>query len=189
MKKVFIVHGWEGSPEDCWIPWLKRELETKGYTVKALAMPDPDAPKIETWVPHLRDSVGTPDEDTILVGHSMGGATIIRYLESLPEGARVGKAVLVAPAIDIINQLETEEEIEIAKPWLDIPIDERKVKSAAKQIVGFFSDNDPYIPTSSAQYAKDHYGARTMIEHDMGHFDLENNITKVPSVLDEILQP
>lgn len=185
MKKVYIVHGWEGSPGDGWIPWLKRELELKSYTVEALAMPDPNNPKIETWVPHLAETVQEPDQDTILVGHSMGGATIIRYLESLPKETKVGKAVLVAPVIDIINNLEPED-LPTAKPWLETPIDANKVKNSTSTIVGFFSDNDPFIPTSSADYAKDNYGARITIEHNKGHFDLDNNITEVPSVLEEI---
>ena len=29
MKRVFIIHGWEGHPENAWFPWLKKELEQK----------------------------------------------------------------------------------------------------------------------------------------------------------------
>ena len=27
MKRVFIIHGWDGYPEEGWFPWLKEELE------------------------------------------------------------------------------------------------------------------------------------------------------------------
>jgi len=30
MKRVFIIHGWGGNPEEGWLPWLKKELEAKG---------------------------------------------------------------------------------------------------------------------------------------------------------------
>ena len=30
-KRVFIVHGWDGYPEEVWFPWLKKELEAKGF--------------------------------------------------------------------------------------------------------------------------------------------------------------
>jgi esterase/lipase len=33
MKKVFIIHGWDGYPEEGWFPWLKKELEKKGFSV------------------------------------------------------------------------------------------------------------------------------------------------------------
>jgi len=30
-KRVFIVHGWGGHPEEGWFPWLKKELERRGF--------------------------------------------------------------------------------------------------------------------------------------------------------------
>lgn len=30
-KRVFIVHGWDGKPSGAWLPWLKKELEAKGF--------------------------------------------------------------------------------------------------------------------------------------------------------------
>ena len=187
MKKVYLVHGWEGNPENSFFPWLKRELEAKGYEVTALSMPDPDNPRMEAWVPHLIESVGTPDEDTIIVGHSMGGATALRFLESIPEGTKIDKAILVAPAVDIINGL-TEEEAEFISPWLTKPFNDEKIAQGANKIIGVFSDNDPYIPVSSAEYIKEHFGASTVIDQNMGHYDEENNITEASSVLAAILE-
>ena len=31
MKRVYIIHGWEGYPEEGWFPWLKKELEDRGF--------------------------------------------------------------------------------------------------------------------------------------------------------------
>jgi predicted alpha/beta hydrolase family esterase len=44
MKKVFIIHGFEGSPNGAWRPWLMAELEKEDMYCCALAMPSPDAP-------------------------------------------------------------------------------------------------------------------------------------------------
>ena len=82
--KVFLVHGWDGSPANNWFPWLKRELEQRGFLVSAPAMPHPRMPTIEDWVSHLSATVGKPDENTYLIGHSMGCQAIARYLERLP---------------------------------------------------------------------------------------------------------
>ena len=49
MKRVFIVHEWTGKPGQHWMPWLKKELESLGFTVEEPAMPDTDTPKIEAW--------------------------------------------------------------------------------------------------------------------------------------------
>lgn len=48
MKRVFIIHGWEGYPEEGWFPWLKKELEEKSFAVQVLVMPDTDKPQINT---------------------------------------------------------------------------------------------------------------------------------------------
>src|SRR3989344_9568337 len=85
LQRVFIVHGWDGHPEEGWFPWLKRELEAKGFKVYVPQLPDAANPRIYNWVPALAAAVGEADEETYFVGHSMGCQTIARYLESLPE--------------------------------------------------------------------------------------------------------
>src|SRR3990167_1700607 len=95
MKRIIIIHGWDGYPEEGWFPWLKKELKNQGLEVLVPQMPEPEAPKIENWVPKFSEIVGTPDENTYLVGHSMGCQTIVRYLEALPEGVKIGGAVFI----------------------------------------------------------------------------------------------
>ena len=65
-KRVFIIHGWEGYPEEAWFPWLKKELETRGFEVFVPSMPDSGNPKIEVWVPFLKNLVGKCDKIRIL---------------------------------------------------------------------------------------------------------------------------
>ena len=38
VKRVFVVHGWDGHPAEGWFPWLKKELEKRGYLVNVLRM-------------------------------------------------------------------------------------------------------------------------------------------------------
>jgi predicted alpha/beta hydrolase family esterase len=96
MKRIFIVHGWGGYPTEGWFPWLKTELEQKGFQVFVPQLPDTDHPTIENWVPALTAAVGTPDSDTYFVGHSMGCQTIARYAEGLEASQVLGGAVFVA---------------------------------------------------------------------------------------------
>ena len=53
MKKVYMIHGWAGSSEDNWFPWLKENLEGKGVQVEVFDMPNTKRPKIEEWVRFL----------------------------------------------------------------------------------------------------------------------------------------
>ena len=70
MKRAIIVHCWSGYPEYCWYQYVKRELEANGFEVQVPAFPDRDEPNMEKWVPVLKQAVGTPDENTYLIGHS-----------------------------------------------------------------------------------------------------------------------
>lgn len=73
MKRIFMVHGWDGFPENHWFPWLKKELEKIGFKVTVPKMPDTSNPKINSWVSFLEKSVGAIDIDAFFIGHSIGG--------------------------------------------------------------------------------------------------------------------
>lgn len=184
MKTVYIIHGWSGSK--LLRSWLKPELEARGYEVIMPVLPDMEHPKIENWLPFVQQTIKSPGADTIIVGHSMGGATLLRYLEALPESVVIGKAICVAPVINKITSLENDEERQIAEPWLTRPIDTEKVKRSAKDLVGFFSDDDPAIPLESEKFFREKYG-RTIIEHGMRHYG-GKGITSTPLLLEEIIK-
>ena len=72
MKKAFLIHGWEGSPEEGWRPWLKKELEKRNFSVTVPEMPDSKYPTIDKWLTYLKNIVKKPSEDSYFVGHSLG---------------------------------------------------------------------------------------------------------------------
>jgi hypothetical protein len=141
MKRVFIIHRWEGGPEDDWRPWIKTELEQLGYQVFVPEMPDTDAPVIEKWVDRLAEVVGAPDLETYFIGHSIGCQTIMRYLETV--NTEVGGALFVAGWFNLGN-LEDEDTKEVAKPWMENPINLEKVKSVLPKSILLISKDDPY---------------------------------------------
>lgn len=186
-KRVFVVHRWEGGPDKDWLPWAKRELEKKRYEVNLLSMPTPEYPKIETWVPYLAKIIGEPSKNTILIGHSIGCQTILRYLESLPEGTKVDKVILVAGAVSYLTGLNDEEKL-VAKPWLEIPIDLSKARTKANNFVAIFSDNDPFVPLKkNSRLFTEKLGAEIVIKHNMGHFEGDDGVTELPIALDSVL--
>ena len=171
MKRVIIVHGWSGSPNTDFLPWAKEGLERKGYQVIVPAMPDTDTPKIENWVPYLKEVVGKVSREDILIGHSIGCQTILRFLEQLPENERVGKVILVAGFGPYLKG-QTEEEQLIAQPWLDAPLDLNKVRTKADSFIAIFSDNDPFVPLEeNKKLFEEKLGAKIFIEKGKGHFN------------------
>ena len=170
MKRVIIVHGWGGSSKTDFLPWAKEELEKLGYEVITPDMPDTDYPKIETWVPSLTKIIDQPKEDDIFIGHSIGCQTILRYLETLKVDQKVDKVILVAPWVKLFN-LE-EEDLLIANPWEQTIINWGKIKKSANSFIAIFSDNDPNVPLEeNKKIFEDNLGAKTVIEHDKGHFN------------------
>src|SRR3989344_3542697 len=174
MKKnarIFIVHGWDGYPEEGWFPWLKKELEAKGFKVLVTQFPGADNPRIEKWVPKLAEGVGTVDESTYFIGHSVGCQTIVRYLELLHENIKIGGAIFVAGFFKRLTNLEDDPEVRnTARLWLESPVDFKKARSHLSKSVAIFSDNDPFVPLDNHDDFRDKLGSEIIIQHAKGHF-------------------
>ena len=189
-KRIFIIHGWGGHPEDDWFPWLKRELEGKGFEVYVPQLPQPEKPEIDKWISKISEAVGSPDERTYFLGHSMGCQAIARYLEAPPDGAMVGGAVFVAGFFKGLTNIgEGAEEKEVEREWLDTPIDLSKVKSHLKKSIAVFSDNDPFVPLENQEDFKEKLGSEIIAEHQMGHFSTsDDKLLELPVALSSLLK-
>ena len=189
-KRVIIVYGWGGYPEEGWFPWLKKELEQRGFEVLVPQLPDAENPRIQNWVPKLAETVGVADENTYFIGHSMGCQTIARYLESLSDGVKVGGAVFVGGFLKRLTGLEDDLETQaVRKDWLETPLDLSKVRSHLPKSVAIFSDNDPWVPLDNQDDFRDKLGSEIVIEHNQGHFSGEHDGTKeLPVALEAVLE-
>ena len=185
MKRVFIVHGWGGSQENCWFPWLKRELEKNNFVVQVPAMPHPENPTIEDWVNCLAEAVGEADSETYFVGHSIGCQTILRYIEQIQKP--IGGVICVAGWFRLLH-LATDEEKEIARPWLETPLNYEKIKQNAPKIVAIFSDDDPDVDIGDSDLFRERLGAKIIVEHNKGHFSDDAGVIELPVVLEELLK-
>lgn len=185
MKRAIIVHGWDGFPEECWFPWLKRELEARGFAVSVPQMPEAATPKIELWVPKLAEVIGEPDEELVLIGHSIGVQTILRYLVSIDK--KIGGLVAVAGFFSLIpGSIGSADDEAVAEPWLTTPIDTDKAKANAGKVTALFSDNDRFVPLENAEFFKDRLGAETIVLHDRGHMGGSDGVTELPEILDKV---
>lgn len=180
MKRVFIVHGYTGYPEKNWFPWLKAELEKLGLEVTVPAMPNTEAPKLNEWLPYLQETVGNPDEETYLVGHSLGSPTILRYLESLEDSQIVGGALLVAGFAEPLPHLPELDSF-TAGTW-----DDEKVKPHAKKIAIINSDNDEAVPFFNGEHVRDRFNAELITAHSLGHINEKAGVKEVPFVLEKL---
>lgn len=152
MMKAIIIHGWGGSPLGGWIPWIAKELRNRKITVITPQMPNTEFPRIEEWVPFLQDLMDEP-QNTILIGHSIGCQTILRCVEKLEQ--KVKGILFVAGWLTLSEEIMTNlEEKEIAKPWVEMPVNLEKVSQNSRKIISIFSDDDPYVPLENWQHFK-----------------------------------
>ena len=181
MKRAVIVHCWDGTPNYCWYPWTKDELEKIGFSVQVPAMPETEAPKLSLWLPALQKVIGKPDEDLYLIGHSIGCATIMRYLETLKDGEKVGGIILVAGFTD---NLKFDELIN----FFTTPLDFAKIKSSVVQGTYLIhSSDDPYVPVRYGEELRDKLSGKLIVLKNMGHFsgpvDNEKSCKQLPKVI------
>jgi predicted alpha/beta hydrolase family esterase len=186
MKRVIIVHRWEGGSHDDWRPWLKKELEKLGYEVHIPDMPNTDVPVIEKWVSKLTEVVETPDANTYFVGHSIGCQTILRYLETV--NTPVGGVVFVAPWF-MLGNLEDEEVKQIAKSWIETPINFEHIKTVSPSIQALISNNEPYgYIEENKKTLEEKLNAEVKILENKGHFTEDDGCNEFPELLEIILK-
>jgi uncharacterized protein len=185
MKRAVIVHCWGGEPVYAWYPWVKEELKKNDYAVSVPEMPDADQPKVERWVSLLKEVIGEPDEDLVLIGHSLGCVTIMRYLESMGKDKMVGKVIFVAGFTDPLGFKELEN-------FFKKPLNYNKIKSKSKNgFVAIQSDDDPFVSEQYGNRLVEEFDAKLIVKEDAGHMsgdlDDDSSCSELPEVLEEVL--
>jgi hypothetical protein len=178
MKRVFIIHGWDGKPGTHWMPWLKQQLEAEGVEVVNPKMPHDGEPKQADSVAAFHEMVGTPDEDTYFVVHSLGGIAVLRYLESLEPGQKVGGVVFVAGFSRGLPDHPLND-------FFKSPVNFDKVRSLAKGFTVIQSDND-VVPVEDGEILRDKLNAKYTLVHNAGHFQKNHGYTELPQALTDL---
>lgn len=148
MKRAVILHGTEGTPESNWFPWLKTELEKRGYEVWVPQLPDAEEPDAAKWTKFLLES-NWDFSDNLLIGHSAGAVEILKLLPHMANGIKVKTAVLVA---SFTEDLAQEPNWLMLKNLFNEPFDFDADKSAADKFLFVHASDDPYCDPKQAIY-------------------------------------
>ncbi|MDP2720594.1 MAG: alpha/beta hydrolase [bacterium] len=180
-KKLIIVHCWEGHPEGSWYPWLKAEMEKRGWEVLVPAMPNTNQPEQSRWLPYLQTVVGKVDRSTFMVGHSLGCITILRFLERLPEEESIGGTILVAGFDNPLKYKELKNFFQEAIAW-------KEIKKKCSKFTTIHSQDDPYVPVENSARFKENLGAKTIVVNGYRHFSGDDGVSSVPLILEKLLE-
>lgn len=155
-----------------WKYWLGETLSD--YDVLQPSMPTPDNAKYESWALLFDKIAPLLSDDAILVGHSLGGIFLAKYLNAHPT-LRFAKVILVAAPYDD----ETHESLASFR----LPEDMSKLSGTAREFALFHSTDDPVVPYSElSKYQRILPGARSTSFHDRLHL----NTPTFPELLAEI---
>lgn len=150
MKNAIIIHGkpkkeiyysdqFPSSSNFAWIPWLQKQLIINDIKADTPEMPHAYEPNYKLWKREFeRFDIG---KETSLVGHSAGGAFLLRWL-SENQSTFVDKVALVAPSF----HTKENEKTEFLEYELSQSLGER-----ANNIFLFISDNDSVLSQKNAK--------------------------------------
>ncbi len=78
-----LLHGFNGSSEGVFFPWLKNELHSRGLEIQVPNLPNSNHPTEAEQVDFVLKNCKF-NENTILFGHSLGAVVAMKVLEKLP---------------------------------------------------------------------------------------------------------
>jgi len=176
MRKVVLIHGWHGDPDDGWKAWLKEDLKRRKIEVIAPHMPGGEDPLLEKWIKKITESVPNPDEETYFVGHSLGCIAILKYLEQLGKGIKVGGCVLVAGFCTPIGNVRI-------KNFTEKPLEAYKVKEHTQRFKIIGSKDDKKVPFAAVLEMQNKLGGQLIMDNGKGHFGESDGVKELPSLL------
>lgn len=160
-----IIHGIYGNPEENWFPWLKKQLEGMGYEAIVPKFPTPLDQTLDSWLRVFSNYENKINEETVLIGHSLGASFILNYLEKTNK--KIKAAILVAGYHKLLeNQFK-----ELNKTFVGKEFDWNKIKSSCGKFFVFASDNDEYIPLEVGQELAQNLNAELNVVHGGGHLN------------------
>ncbi len=181
--QFIILHGCPKTPEQVtphdkrWMNWLADQLNEKGFSAIAPDLPTAWQPKYAEWKEAFEKYPVT--KDTILIGHSCGGAFLVRWL--LETGKVVKKLILVAPA----KVPETGDDTRKDLYNFELP---DKVPHIADEVVLFASNDFPHHLKSRELYIQALH-PRVIILEGKGHFlYFQTQTNEFPELLEEALR-
>ena len=159
MKNAIILHRTKDKPTDFWFPWLKEQLEKRGYEVWLPQLPVSDKPNRGDWLPFILENWKFT-EDTVIIGHSAGAQIIPSVLEKLD--VKIKQAILVSGYAKALRKTaESENSVD--------DFDWKNIQEKAEEFFFINSDNDPWTCNDKqGRIFFDNLGGTQIVKHE-GH--------------------
>ncbi len=187
MKKAVLLHGTDGSPNDHWFPWLKKELEENEYQVFAPTLPENNTPNRDVYEAFLKNS-GWDFSDNLLVGHSSGTTTILNLLMAdwFPS---VKASVLVGTFLNekLLNKQEWYTPGQFDRLFVR-EFDIEKIKSKCPEFIFVHGDNDHACDYNDAKEFCQQLDGDFITIKNGAHLSGSSGITEIPEIIEKITE-
>lgn len=176
-QRAILVHGYNTTPNGAWFPWLMHEVKKLGVFAVSLDMPTPAVPVQTEWVAEIARAVDRhAGSDIYLVGHSLGVAAILDYLQS-DNAKPVTGAVLVSGRIKPGANLATVGFYQ--------NFDYTKIKTMLGGAVVIHATDDDVVPYDEGVELARGLGVELVSLSSGGHLGGPTN-TELPPALDAL---
>ena len=175
MKKVIIVHGFGGTKDSNWFGWLATELKASGFEVWCQSLPDTDQPDPKVWTTIVSQAC---EPGCILIGHSLGGPTILRVAEMYDNGI---SALFSVAGFARKLHLPFDDQID---PFTRDGFDFATIADHVSDIHIWDSDNDMYVGLEEGAFLAEQLPSQRRTFPGRGHF-MES---RFPELLEAVLQ-
>lgn len=171
------MHSETRTYDKHWIPWLRQHLEQEGVSAIVPLMPNPWAPDYEAFkVAFEQNRIG---EEDVLIGHSCGGAFLVRWLGDTKQ--KIAKLILVAPW-KIPDEGDADRE-----RFYGFSIDE-SIRDRVKEIVIYTSNDEEDEGKESVRIFHGALGGKLIELKGHGHYTMRDMGTEeFPELLQEVI--
>lgn len=176
---VLILHGIDGYAGIHWQEWLHNELVVLGHKAIMPTLPDADHPDRDTWLSTIQKLVAhVPTNELVLVGHSLGVASALDFVETSPTGVK---------ALMSVSGFANNYGAELNGYFIaERDIDFTRVNRNLENAFVFYGDDDPYVPQDElADLATKLNVSPTIIAHG-GHLNADAAFTVFPELLSKL---
>jgi predicted alpha/beta hydrolase family esterase len=173
--RIVVAHGYLADPTRHWFPWLVEHYGPE--VVSVIELPDPEEPELEPWVHTAAARIGEIDEETILLGHSLGCVTLLHVLNRLEQPWRLGGLVLVSGFVDRLSNLPKLD------PFTEEPLDLDRVRRSTLTRHVLRSDDDGTVAPEHTDRLAALLDAPVTVVPGGGHFVDRQGHRSFPALL------
>lgn len=181
LMKVFIIHGYQSSPEQHWFPWLATKIEQMGSQCEIVHLQGSDQPDFATWRQNLEAQVYPLNEQTIIVAHSLGCISVLDYLSEALNGRLIKAIFMVAGFNEKLTALpELNQFVQQAK------LNDALLRFRIQQRYSLFSCNDPFVPAPLSIRFGQLLNAQMIEVKKAGHFMQSDGLSEFPQLWEKL---